>query len=373
MHYQVDKTGSLGALRNILSDFDKSETGSLLVLACVGNDYDAAALDQLLKTIKTPLAGGLFPLVLYGREKLERGCVVLGLQAASSVHVIPGMSQTNLDYEQLIEKKLEPQEMFSTLLVLLDGLSSRINDFIDGLYRVLGLEINYIGGGAGSLDFVQKPCLLSNQGLLQDSALLVPVNLESGVGVCHGWQPADGPFRITETSGSNIVSLNWEPAFQVYRRSVERITGKVMDREHFFQQSMNHPFGIAKIGTEFIVRDPIDLTADDALVCVGNVSPGSYVNTLKGNKQSLILAAQQASHNSRLNYKGSMEGAFRLFIDCISRVLFLGESFHKEIEAVSPDTLPLFGACTLGEIANNGKDYLEFYNKTAVVALLGEE
>jgi hypothetical protein len=32
--------------------------------------------------------------------------------------------------------------------------------------------------------------------------------------------------------------------------------------------------------------------------------------------------------------------------------------------------VPWIGACSIGEIANNRKDYLEFYNKTSVVMLL---
>ncbi len=373
MHYRIDKTGSLSALRAILEEFDSQGVESLLVLACERNAYEKKELDRLLRTTRTPLAGGLFPFILQGTERMERGCIVLGLNAASSVHVIPDMSHPDADYERLIEETLDPQGSFPTLLVLLDGHSKRISDFIDGLYSVLGLEINYIGGGAGSMDLVQKPCLLSNDGLLEDCALLVALQLASGVGVSHGWLPADGPFRITEVAGNNIVSLNWEPAFQVYRRLVERLSGQKMDRKNFFQQAMKYPFGIAKIGTEFLVRDPVGVTNNDALVCVGDVPQGSHVNLLKGNEQSLILAARQACHSSRLNYQGAAEGSFRLFIDCLSRMLFLGDSFHKEIEAVSGDGIPLFGACTLGEIANNGRDYLEFYNKTAVVATLGEE
>jgi len=58
-----------------------------------------------------------------------------------------------------------------------------------------------------------------------------------------------------------------------------------------------------------------------------------------------------------------------LFIDCISRVLFLDDSFPLELQAVHERQLPLIGALTIGEIANSGKDYLDFYNKTAVVGM----
>jgi hypothetical protein len=50
--------------------------------------------------------------------------------------------------------------------------------------------------------------------------------------------------------------------------------------------------------------------------------------------------------------------------------LFLEKNFAYELEAVHDGQMPLIGALTLGEIANNGKDYLEFYNKTSVVGVL---
>ncbi len=59
-------------------------------------------------------------------------------------------------------------------------------------------------------------------------------------------------------------------------------------------------------------------------------------------------------------------------IDCISRVLFLEDSFVKEIDSVSNiiGDLPLVGALTLGEIANKSDTYIDFYNKTCVVGTL---
>ncbi|WP_459939537.1 hypothetical protein [Desulfonatronum parangueonense] len=53
----------------------------------------------------------------------------------------------------------------------------------------------------------------------------------------------------------------------------------------------------------------------------------------------------------------------------MSRVLFLEHNFDKELAAVERE-MPLVGALTLGEIANTGDAYLEFYNKTSVVGIL---
>ena len=139
-------------------------------------------------------------------------------------------------------------------------------------------------------------------------------------------------------------------------------------KDKFFEIAKAFPFGIRKIDSEFIVRDPLFIGEESSLICVGEVEKGSYVDILTGNKNMLISAVKKAT-NTALNEKKDGPVNFIFFIDCISRVLFLGDDFESEIREVhkyAPD-IHLIGALTIGEIANNGKDYLEFYNKTSVI------
>ena len=62
--------------------------------------------------------------------------------------------------------------------------------------------------------------------------------------------------------------------------------------------------------------------------------------------------------------------------DCISRSIYLGDDFEQELgrataklRSAAPNA-PLAGALTLGEIASIGDRYLEFLNKSFVVATL---
>jgi len=113
-----------------------------------------------------------------------------------------------------------------------------------------------------------------------------------------------------------------------------------------------------------IVRDPI-ITQNNSLVCVGDVTENVFVSILKGKDENLINSAKKANEEA----KESVDfDSFTLFIDCISRVLFLNDKFTDELEQVYDKNIITFGALTLGEIANNKSHYLEFYNKTAVVA-----
>jgi hypothetical protein len=62
-----------------------------------------------------------------------------------------------------------------------------------------------------------------------------------------------------------------------------------------------------------------------------------------------------------------------VIVDCISRFLFLEEDFEKElinIKTQFPQNSQFWGVLTLGEIANESKENIEFYNKTCVVGAL---
>jgi hypothetical protein len=56
-----------------------------------------------------------------------------------------------------------------------------------------------------------------------------------------------------------------------------------------------------------------------------------------------------------------------LFIDCISRVLFMREDFNKEL-AILNRNQPINGILSIGEIANPGSSNLALFNKTVVAS-----
>jgi len=366
-----DPTGTVTGFQSKLYELLQEPTiKGVLILACDANNFTPDELDEILRGASVPLFGGIFPEIIFGSEKFTQGTAMMGLTVAPNVQVIADLSDMSINYDEAIDEKFPTIGTEQTMFVFVDGLAKRISALIDGLFNVFGLQLNYVGGGAGSLSFQQKPCLFTNQGLLQDSAVLVLADLASGVGVSHGWQTISGPFQVTESDRNVIKSLNWQPAFDVYRQVVEAASGKVFTADNFFELAKGYPFGINKIGGEKIVRDPITRGDAGALVCVGEVPSGCYVDILSGQPTALIAAATHALQLGQTALATPLTESTTLLIDCISRVLFLEEQFSEEVKAVFDGIHPLVGALTLGEIANSGRDYLEFYNKTVVVGVL---
>lgn len=373
METYVDDTGTIDGFQEVVREaIEEGNAQSLLILSCDGNEYTAENLSPVLKGISVPVFGGTFPIVLNGTEQMKQGTVVVAMGAPSELHYIPGMSDPDADYEDVLDSKVGDDDTVKTLIVFVDGLSSRIATFIDSLYTVFGLEVNYVGGGAGSLSLEQKPCIITNDGLMEDGGIVAAFPMESGVGVSHGWETVSGPFKVTKSERNIVKELDWRPAFEVYREAVESNSDERFVTSTFFDIAKAYPFGIARMESERVVRDILFLNEEDHLVCVAEVPEGEYVDILHGEAGDLIKAAGQAHVKAQENSPEGKPG-IQLFMDCISRVLFLRTQFSEEVESVVTEGLPLVGACTIGEIANSGNDYLEFYNKTSVVAFLEGE
>lgn len=367
----IDPAGTVEGFQRILKQtISQKDVVGVLVFACDANDFKPETVNTILKNVPIPIFGGVFPELIHGRNKLTKGTIVAGLSTRPNVQIIPHLSDPSVDYDEIISQKFPESDQNKTMFVLVDGFSQRISALIDSLFNYFGLEINYLGGGCGSLSFVQKPCLFTNEGLIADSAILATVETASGIGVSHGWYSVSGPFKVTEADRNVILTLDWQPAFSIYRQVVEEAARCKFTDTNFFELAKSYPFGIKRLGGEMIVRDPIMVKENGALVCVGEVPAESYVDILTGDVSSLVTAARKALTLSLKAYHGPADHKVIFFIDCISRVLFLGKEFEKEIQAVYQEDIPLIGALTLGEIANSGKDYLEFYNKTAVVGCL---
>lgn len=338
---------------------------SILILACDENNYDLKHMNTILSNCKTPIIGGIFPQIVYQNRNYTTGTIIASIDDVLDIEIIEDLSKQDVDtFEESIEEKLGVLDAdIKTMFVFVDGLSKHINQLILGLFENFGLTINYIGGGAGSLSFEQKPCLFSNQGILEDCALLATSKLASCIGVKHGWSAITEPFKVTQASANILLELNYKPAFDIYKEIVEKASNQSINEDNFFDIAKGYPLGINKLSGEMVVRDPIILK-DNALVCVGDIALNSYVSVLHGDKDSLVSAVKEAREETELHHNNH----FTFFIDCISRVLFMEDGFSEELDAAYDKGTILIGALTLGEIANNKKHYLEFYNKTAVIA-----
>ena len=184
------------------------------------------------------------------------------------------------------------------------------------------------------------------------------------IGVAHGWAPVSEPIKVTGAKGNTIITLNWRPAFEVYSDQIKLHSGKNLSEKFFFDIARSYPLGLVQLDSEMIIRD-LYATEKGTLQVVDEVPQGEYIRIMHGNPESLLQGANRALAESE--FIGRNEETEILCIDCISRVLYLGNDFSKEL-ALLNHYKPVNGILSIGEIANPGNTSLKLFNKTIAVA-----
>lgn len=361
---------SIHSIQTVIQSFELNpQIKSILLLACDQNGPIPETIDPLLRGSKLSIFGAVFPQIIYQNKNYKEGILIVGIEQETNISIVQNLSDSNLVFEDELEQTSFEDDC-KTVFVFVDAFATRIEAFIEGFFNVFGLEFNVVGAGAGSMSMTQKPCIFTNDGLIQDAVLIAGINVDSGVGVKHGWNDLSGPFKATSSKKSTIFTLGEETAFAQYKKVIEQDIDVTLTQENFFEYANAYPFGISRLGIEKIVRDPFRVNADESLFFLGDIPQGVYLHILKGEKESLLKAAAEAYIQADNNLNSVNENKSILFIDCISRYLFLNDDYVEELNAVNRENTPMIGALTLGEIANNKKEYLEFYNKTAVVSII---
>lgn len=343
----------------------------LLVLACDADGWTAEGLDPILRDVPVPLMGGIFPNVIHEGTWLEGGTLIVGLGAPFEVALVRDLSAQPDDLDERLRQAGVSADPGQGLVILVDGLTRNIERYVESVYSLVGTASGVLGCGAGSLDFVQKPCLFTNHGLIGDAALLARMPFRLHRGVNHGWETLKGPFLVTSSRANVLETLNYTPAFQLYRDLVEAESGLSFAEHDFFAIAKTYPLGIECLDSEILVRDPIRVEGD-TLVCVGEVPENSMVYLLKGDGQRLTESAGVAAAEARESYAdtGAAVPPSVMIFDCVSRVLFLGEAFDSEMRAIDAglgEHRHVFGALTLGEITNTRSGPISLLNKSTVI------
>ncbi|MCG5512763.1 FIST signal transduction protein [Ectothiorhodospira shaposhnikovii] len=370
-----DKTGTLTGMAHLMKAASNMPgCAGLMVLACVDNVWTPPRLEALMRAQRLPVFGGIFPGLLYEGQRFERGTIVVALSQAPTMVVVPDLAAAS---EQSIALSLEGaftchQEQDAVMVVLVNGFSSHISKLISGVFDGMGLSCNYLGGGAGNLSCPETPCLFTGDGLLKDGAIMALMNLKSGIGVSHGWRSISSPVKVSKSLRNRVLSLNSRPALDVYAELIAAHSGVRIRADNFFDVAKGYPLGICRLRGEFVVRDPLSLDEEGALVCVGDVPEGGYVEILHGDVRDLTQAADSVVKAAERLYPGQGLPALGFVCDCISRSLYLQDKFPSELRKMQRD-YPMVGILSIGEIANNGQECLEFYNKTIVLGLLGSQ
>ena len=309
--------------------------------------------------------GAVVPYLIRDRELIERGLAVWTLPPGYLGAVCP-MDITSTD----LRARLDGLDRVSSLVVFVDGLSPDMDRFASALDGCVG-GLPVLGTGVGCKDFVQRPVVFDERGLVADHALVIGFSLTIQVAAKHGWRSFYGPLVVTAARDNILFELNNQPAFSVYQRAIAGLDGVQITPENFLTTARRYPLGIATFqGDEVIVRDPIAANPDGSMTIVSSVKAMDTLYIMKGDPQELIAASSKLAQETF----ASVSSRQAILFDCISRVLFLEDEYQLEISGVMAQArdpeLTVFGITSIGEITNVGLDAIKILNKTTLLGVV---
>ncbi|WP_263832593.1 FIST signal transduction protein [Sulfurospirillum oryzae] len=334
----------------------KLEKGSYLLLIAEETPF----LD-IPKHQDVSMCGAIFPRVIFKGKTYEKGIVAAKLSPTTSMQIV------DMD----TPRQFIPSPDTNSIFTIVDAFSTQIDDFLEEFYSQLPAKAKLIGGGAGTSNLIQEPIMFDMYRFYMNSAIIITSTSSIGIGVKHGWKSLVGPFIATNCHENVVEKINFKDAFSIYKEAIEKDSDLRFENTPFFKISQRYPLGIVRYNRDFIVREPVT-TDGKNIVLVGKLDSNSVLSILKGEKEDLIKAAQEAAYISRDGIEEERISSV-LLVDCISRFCFLDNEFKQEVKAIAkpyPKETMIWGMLSLGEIANANQEGIEFYNNTCVVGTL---
>lgn len=332
-------------------------------------------LQQACKARALPLAGAIFPALVSGDAFTDRGLWLLPLPAHTGRWLIadlaPEAEAAAAQIAQVVEPALAGLGQGGrkpTLYLVFDGLIGNIASVLDALYLRLADRVDYAGVNGGSETFQPMPCLFDGERVAGQGVLVLLLPDAERTLLEHGYPVPERVMTATSTLGNCIQSIDWRPAFDVYQEIIGEEYGIALTRENFYQYAVHYPFGILRASDDVVVRIPVALADNGALVCIGEVPENAVLTLLHAPSADAghcigRLAAGLGGGNEALR------GRELLAFYCAGRRLHLGDSASSELRALQASTgvSVMGGALSLGEIGStHAWGYPMFHNATLV-------
>lgn len=360
VYLETISTETINAQLNVWSD----SPYTLMVLVAESDRSHIPSLQQICRDRNLRLVGGMFPGLLVEGRLVSSGMLLLQLPA--SLDYLLSEPLEDRESEQAVVARLSGMvsDERQILLLFFDSMIPRTASLLESIYLELGDRVGYAGASAGSETFQPMPCLFDHERFIGGAVLAVLLPEMDSALLEHGYPVPSKKIFVTSSEGNCIQTIDWRPAFEVYRELAEEQYGVAINRENFYEYAVHMPFGILQANGEAIVRIPVALNDDGAIFCVGEVPDSAILVLLQGPEAALLegvrklaadVAARRSTNDSLLFY-------------CAGRRMHLGaDAVARELTEFSRIAGPVSGALSLGEVGVvSGQAYPAFHNATLV-------
>jgi len=326
-------------------------------------------LQTACREVGLALAGGIFPALIRDGRFCTEGVWLVRLDHGLHVRLVPGLDAPDagtrlIDALSTLIPESPPADATPTLCLLFDAMLGHIGSLMDQLYLHFADRVRYTGANAGSETFTPMHCLFDERRCIGHGALGVLLPPAVAATLDHGYPIPSETMLASSTEGNCITSIDWQPAYAVYRQLIAEHYGVHLTHDNFYSLACHFPFGVMQADGSVIVRIPVAIRDDDALFCVGEVP---------ANRLLVVLRAPEPVANdciARLSAHCATSGKDTLLFYCAGRRMHMGDGALEELAALARSGCEqLGGALSLGEIGSIQTDGYPMFHNAALVSL----
>ena len=244
---------------------------------------------------------------------------------------------------------------------------------IEGLRRVVGDRCPIIGGSSADNDVSGQWRQMGPDGALTDGLVVGVLFSSGGIGFAFqggyepsgesgivtriGYDPVGDSGVVTQSCGRYIISIDGEPAAEVYNRWIGGSLGdRLSEGGSILADTTMHPVGVdvGKIEgiTNYLLIHPDKILAGGALSTFASIEEGTRLYSMKGERTRLITrAGKVASAAASMLPGGEASLAGGLVVYCGGCMLAVGEEMPQVATNVAGSFggKPFIGCFTFGE------------------------
>lgn len=292
------------------------------------------------------LSGGLLIWALGGEgfsvtAGFGQGSIEMGLREAAS------------EAARCIERLERRQH--TILFLLADGLCGDQMEVVRGAYDVCGAGVPLLGGCAGDDMQLQSTTQIHEDRVLTHAVVAAAISSDApmAIGIAHGWKPLSEAMLVTESRGTTLVSLDDQPALDVYFDLYDAPEEVRQDPTAFAAFARTRPVGIARRNrTEIRFIYGADYDAR-TITAFAEVPQGAMAYLMQGGCNSVLDATAEVCALAEQDLQGLPARGFML-LECVARKALLAEAGLLDASLRLPtirDDVSVGGFYTYGEIA----------------------
>lgn len=351
----------------------------VLAFVAEGDASRVPWLQSVCREERIPLLGATFPALVVDDRFSSVGAWLLRVDELSYAALVPELSRDAADLPSIAAELLSAatphlRAADATLFLVFDAMFPRIASLLDELYLRLGNRVSYVGANAGSETFRPSPCLFDGGRIAGGGVVALVLNGHRGAVLEHGYGVPPRMITASSTEGNRVMTIDWRPAFEVYRQVARDQYGVEVDRENFYRYGVRFPFGIVRGDGEVVVRIPVALEEDGSLFCVGEVPANAILTLLRAPEVDSRLTVDTLLQGLA-ERGGPLAGRTLLLFYCAGRRLYLGdEAARRELVdfKTRSGAARVAGAVSLGELGSpQPSAYPAFHNATLLASLWG--